>query len=191
MNIRSRLMDLEGFSQFRDTAQQQGILFFYNGYFSQNIIAAMADAVRHRLESQAEKGSTMRKVFSTFIEMAQNIIHYSADNLTDENARDREMRFGTVTLGRQGESYFVVCGNVVPADAVSHLSEKLNSIRSMSSDEIKAAYRETLRSESESGSKGAGLGLLTMARDSTQPIEYSFVNLPEEGNAFFYLRAII
>ncbi len=184
-------MDLEGFSQFRDTAQQQGILFFYNGYFSQNIIAAMADAVRHRLESQAEKGSTMRKVFSTFIEMAQNIIHYSADNLTDENARDREMRFGTVTLGRQGESYFVVCGNVVPADAVSHLSEKLNSIRSMSSDEIKAAYRETLRSESESGSKGAGLGLLTMARDSTQPIEYSFVNLPEEGNAFFYLRAII
>ncbi len=184
-------MDLEGFSEFRDAAQKQGILFFYNGYFSQNIIAAMADAVRYRIGSQDAKGSTTRRVFSTFIEMAQNIIHYSAENLTDENAVDREMRFGTVTIGRQGDSYFVVCGNVVPEHAVPILAEKLDSIRGMSMDEIKAAYKETLRSESESSSKGAGLGLLTMARDSTQPIEYSFVNLPEKGNAFFYLKAII
>lgn len=184
-------MDLEGFNEFRDSAHRQGILFFYSGYFSQNIIAAMADAVRHRLESQAAKGSTMRKVFSTFIEMAQNIVHYSSDNLTDENAIDHEMRYGTVTLGRQEESYFVVCGNLVPKHVVLLLTEKLDSIRNMSSDEIKAAYKETLRSDNECSSKGAGLGLLTMARDSTQPIEYSFVNLPEDGNAFFYLKAII
>ncbi|MBY0579236.1 MAG: SiaB family protein kinase [Burkholderiales bacterium] len=184
-------MDLEGFNEFRDSAHRQGILFFYSGYFSQNIIASMADAVRHRLESQAAKGSTTRKVFSTFIEMAQNIIHYSADHLTDETATDHEMRFGTVTLGRQGDSYFVVCGNLVPQDAVPHLSEKIDSIRKMSAEEIKAAYKETLRAETEASSKGAGLGFLTLARDSTQPIEYSFVNLPENGNAFFYLKAII
>lgn len=184
-------MDLEGFNEFRDSAHRQGILFFYSGYFSQNIIAAMADAVKHRLESQAAKGSTTRKVFSTFIEMAQNVIHYSADHLTEEQAVDHEMRFGTVTLGREEESYFVVCGNLVPQNSVSRLSEKLDSIRSMSSEEIKAAYKETLRSENESSSKGAGLGLLTLARDSTQPIEYSFVNLPEDSNAFFYLKAII
>lgn len=184
-------MDLEGFNEFRDAAHKQGILFFYSGYFSQNIIAAMADAVRHRLESQAAKGSTTRRVFSTFIEMAQNVIHYSADHLTDEKAVDHEMRFGTVTLGRQDESYFVVCGNLVPQHAVSRLSEKLDSIRKMSSEEIKAAYKETLRAEGEASSKGAGLGLMTLARDSTQPIEYSFVNLPEDGNAFFYLKAII
>ena len=185
-------MDLEGFNEFRNTASRQGILFFYSGYFSQNIVAAMADAVKHRLESQAAKGSTLRKVFSAFIEMAQNILHYSAEHLTDENATDHEMRFGTVALGKQDDSYFVVCGNLVPQDTVSHLSAKMDAIRNMTAEEIKAAYKQTLRSESEAGSKGAGLGFLTLARDSTQPIEYSFVNLPEEnGNVFFYLKAII
>jgi hypothetical protein len=185
-------MDLEGFNEFRNSASKQGILFFYSGYFSQNIVAAMADAVRHRLESQAAKGPTMRKVFSTFIEMAQNIIHYSSDHLTDETASNNEMRFGTVTVGKDGDSYFVVCGNLVPQNAVPRLSQKIDTIRRMSVEEIKAAYKETLRAEGEETSKGAGLGFLTLARDSTQPIEYSFVNLPEEnGNAFFYLKAII
>ncbi len=44
----------------------------------------------------------------------------------------------------------------------------------MTLDEIKQAYKQTLRAEAPEGSKGAGLGFLTMARDASAPLEYNF-----------------
>jgi len=42
------------------------------GYFSHSVIGAMGDTLRHRLEAQGTKGAITRRVFSTFVEMAQN-----------------------------------------------------------------------------------------------------------------------
>lgn len=186
-------MQLDQFNAFRDSAHEKGIIFFYTGYFSQNIISAMADSVKQKLASDETSGTTTRKVFSTFIEMAQNVVHYSEDHLTEETATDHEMRFGTVAVGREEDRYFIVCGNVVETGKIPALRDKLNSIRAMSLDEIKAAYKQQLRSETEPTSKGAGLGFLTLARDAAAPIEYFFVNMHErdEAHAFFYLKAII
>ncbi|MHB1173895.1 MAG: SiaB family protein kinase [Sulfuriferula sp.] len=186
-------MQLDQFNAFRDSAHQAGVIFFYTGYFSQSIISAMADSVKHKLALDETSGTTARKVFSTFVEMAQNVIHYSEDHLTDEDATDNEMRFGTVAVGRENEKYFIVCGNVVDKSKIPMLRDNLNSIRAMSLDEIKTAYRQQLRSESEVAGKGAGLGFLTLARDAAAPIEYFFVDMPEknEANSFFYLKAII
>ncbi len=184
-------MELEKFSAFHDAAHREGLLFFYSGYFSQNIVAAMADAVRYRLKIQPAKSETLRKVFSAFVEMSQNIVHYSAEPITDEAADDHEMRYGTVSLGQQGDSYFVACGNPVSLDEAPVLKEKIDRIRVMTAEEIKKAYRERLRSESEQGSKGAGLGFLTLARDATRPINYAFEKLPSDATVFFYLKAVI
>jgi hypothetical protein len=184
-------MELKQFSAFQDDASREGVLFFYSGYFSQNIVSAMADAVRHRLKFQATQAITLRKVFSTFVEMSQNIVHYSADPLTDRTANDNELRFGAVSLGQQGDSYFVACGNPVLQDEVPALKEKIDRVLVMSADEIKQAYREKLRSESDPASKGAGLGLLTLARDARRPIHYAFEKLPDDTHVFFYLKAVI
>lgn len=184
-------MELERFSAFHDAAHREGILFFYSGYFSQNIVAAMADAVRYRLKFQPAQEGTLRKVFSTFVEMSQNIVHYSAEPITDEAADNNELRFGAVSLGQQGGSYFVACGNPVPRDAVPGLKEKIDRVRDMSAEDIKKAYREKLRSENDPASKGAGLGFLTLARDATRPINYAFEKLPNDANVFFYLKAVI
>ena len=72
----------EKYGPFLDLAHQHQVIFYYVGYFSQNIVAAMAEAVKLQLEVAGVAGPTRRKLFSAFIEMAQNIIHYSADALT-------------------------------------------------------------------------------------------------------------
>ena len=62
----------------------------------------------------------------------------------------------------------------------------------MSSEEIRAQYRQALRAENEATSKGAGLGFLTVARDAAEPIEYRFAASPAHpGHVMFYLQAII
>ncbi|CAK9886312.1 MAG: hypothetical protein XXXJIFNMEKO3_02740 [Candidatus Erwinia impunctatus] len=51
----------------------------YTGFFSQTNIAAMAEVIRLYLEQHETSGSRRRRLFSTFIEMVQNILRYSAD----------------------------------------------------------------------------------------------------------------
>lgn len=179
------------YCDFCTLAQQQDIIFYYSGYFSQNIIAAMAEAIRVRLEQSGTAVPTRRRLFSAFVEMAQNIIHYSADALTPPDQTDRELRQGSVCIGLAGERYFLLCANPVEDAVAVQLQAKLVALRTMNLEEIKTAYREMLRTEADSTSKGAGLGFLTMARDASEPLAFEFKPGTTPGKTMFYLKATI
>lgn len=182
------------YAQYRDFCEiacKHKIIFYYVGYFSQNIISAMADAVKMGVENIGAASPTRRKLFSSFVEMAQNIIHYSADTLTPDDSREREMRHGSVCIGIQDDKYFLICTNPIRTDGAERLREKIEPLRTMTMDEIKAAYRKMLQSDSPEDSKGAGLGLLTMARDASEPLEFDFSPSADAGITMFYLKATI
>ena len=93
-------MQIDLFSAFRNTADYNGILFYYNGDLSQNVIATMGDALKQRLESQDTSGPKARELFSSFIEMVQNALHYSPPAPGTDN-----QKVGAVAVGKQGEKY--------------------------------------------------------------------------------------
>jgi hypothetical protein len=183
-------MNLSYFSDFCTLATKDGMLFYYTGDFSQNVIGAMSDTLRHRLETVGVSGPSRRRIFSAFIEMTQNVLKYADAELDGA-------RIGSLAVGRgEDGKYFVMCGNPVRAEYVSRIKEKIEPLRSMTLEEIKAAYREQLRNDTHETndkiSQGAGLGFLTLARDSSEPIEYQIVYRSERPDyAEFYLRATI
>ncbi|MEH3085575.1 MAG: SiaB family protein kinase [Xylophilus ampelinus] len=183
----------EKHGSFFQLARQHHVIFYYVGYFSQHIVAAMADAVKLQLEVAGVAGPTRRKLFSSFIEMAQNIIHYSSDALTPPSQDNGELRHGSVCIRRETDgSFLLLCANPVEPRVADELRAKLDALRSMTLDEIKQAYRQTLREESPEGSKGAGIGLLTVARDAREPLEFDFEAAEEPGRSpVFYLKAAI
>jgi hypothetical protein len=168
--------------------QNSGLIFYYSGYFSQNIINAIGDAVRLRLELSGAPTGVRRKLFSTFIEMTQNIIHYSADSLTPLDRSNDEMRAGSVCLSCEDGDFSVVCVNPVTLGYANLLHGKLTTLKAMSIEQIREEYRRQLRTDSPEDSKGAGLGLLTIARDSRLPLEFEFEPLNAEC-ALFRLKA--
>ncbi|MDD2892500.1 MAG: SiaB family protein kinase [Halothiobacillaceae bacterium] len=180
------------FQIFNEDTLRDNLLFYYSGYMSHNVIGAMGDTLRYRLETQGTKGATIRKVFSTFIEMAQNILNYGGDDECNED--NRQYSRGAVAIGQQGEHFYIICGNHIDRAHLARVREKLEAIRAMSPAEIKQAYKQQLRTESsaDEASKGAGLGFLTVARDASEPIEFCFIEyeLPAE-NVGFYLKAVI
>ncbi len=173
-----------------DRAKNASLIFYYAGYFSQNIINAIGDAVRLRIEKSDPRGAVRRKLFSTFIEMAQNIVHYSAEALTPEQQQDREMRAGSVCISQHGEEYFIMCSNPVTLEQSEALRHQLETIRAMSLDEIKQEYRRQLRDDVPEQSKGAGLGFLTIAKDSRTPIDFIFEKV-DDNTVVFSLSATI
>jgi hypothetical protein len=183
-------MNYQEHREFCELVAKRQIIFYYFGYFSQNIVKAMAEAVRLRLEQTETASTTRRKLFSSFVEMAQNIVHYSSRTLTPPDSEERELRQGSLCIACDDQRHYLQCANPVENDSVEALRERLEDLRSMSLEEIKRAYRETLRSEQPEGSKGAGLGILTVARDASQPLEFEFV--PDgDATTMFYLKATI
>lgn len=190
---------VETYRAFFDLAQRHQVIFYYVGYFSQTIIASMAEAMKLQLEVAGVPGPTRRKLFSSFVEMAQNIVHYSADSLTRTGDEDGELRHGSVCIKQEGDGRFLLlCANAIERRMVDELRPKLDALHSMTLEEIKQAYKQTLRSDTPEGSKGAGMGFLTVARDASKPLEFDF-QLPDgvhgaentQGAAVFYLKATI
>jgi hypothetical protein len=179
------MMEIDLFSTFKNDALEKGIIFYYSGRISQNVIATMSDVLKQRFEN-AERPSNTRKVFSSFIEMIQNALHYSPLVLDSHSEK-----IGAIAVGKNAEHYYIVCGNLVDRQYIPRISEKIDLVNSMTKEEIKAAYKEQLKNDGHADdtvSKGAGLGLLTMARDATSPIEYKFKPVTEFNNQYSELH---
>ena len=154
------------------------VFFFYEGYFCQSIIEACADALRMRLEVAARDTKTSRRLIRSFIELAQNIIHYSAESLTPEEAVTDEVRYGALRIEEEEGVFRLHCSNPVTRQGSDRLEMKLSALAAMNLEEIKQSYREALRAPGDEESKGGGIGFLTLARESSSPLHYAFDDHP-------------
>jgi len=84
----------------------------------------------------------------------------------------------------------VQAGNLVAAEKGAELQARLTEIRDMNRDELKAAYKEQLRKDLDDAAKGAGVGLIEMARRATKPIEFDFMEI-DANYTFFALKTSI
>jgi hypothetical protein len=183
-------MDYEAFALFQNDANKAGLLFYYTGPFDRDEVAALSHKLKETLQQETASGPASRKLFSVFVEMAQNVLHYGGTVALDDPPR--KTRPGSILLGRSDGAYWIVCANLVPIEHVPRIRERLEALRTMSLAEIKAAYRAQLandaHAETDLLSKGAGLGLLTIARDSSQPIEFDFTPDPASDGRYAYFR---
>ena len=177
---------------FFDLAQHRNVIFYHMGYFSHSIVATMAEVVKLQLEVSGVSGPTRRKLFSSFVELSQNIIHYSSDALGADGSDTGSLRQGAVCITTDADHYVMWCANPIAAIDAEGLRDKLEPLRNMSIEQIKQAYKASLRAETPEDSKGAGLGFLTMARDASAPLEFAFhPRADEPGTTLFCLKATI
>jgi hypothetical protein len=177
---------------FFDLAQQRNVIFYHMGYFSHTTISTMAEVVKLQLEVAGVSGPTRRKLFSSFVELSQNITQYSSDTLNAAEAEKAALGQGAVCISTEGERHLMLCANPIATTAVERLREKLEPLRTMSLEEIKHAYKVSLRAETPVDSKGAGLGFLTMARDASAPLEFGFhPRADDPDTTLFCIKAII
>ena len=187
-------MNLRSFELFQNGAADAGVIYYYSGIFDSGMMDMLSRALKDKLERENASGPVKRKLFSSFIEMAQNVLHYGG---APGGTAPESGKPGAIGMGHEEQSYWVACGNLVPSEQVERIHDKLTVLKSMPLAEIKAAYRQQLANDEHEStdviSKGAGLGLLTIARDSTQPIEFDFVPHAQSAGRFsyFYLKTVI
>lgn len=182
-------MTLELFRLY-EKLREEGIVFCFSGAISQGILEGIGEALRQKMELEDMPMGTIQRVFGILVELMQNIVNYSAERLPEEDMGRAELRFGILTVGREGRAFFVRCGNFVAREHVEELAERVRMLQGMTKDELKALYRERRKAGPGAGSKGARLGLIDIARKAARPPDFNITEV-DDKRAFFSMKVVI
>jgi hypothetical protein len=125
---------------FRAQLQQSGIIFAYCGYVTEPVLTGVGDALKQKLAIDDMDTKTARSVFAVFVEQMQNIIRYSAEmgnpdaDSGSETGTVPELRYGVMTVSREGDRFIVRAGNLVDKVDVEPLRRRLEHIRAVQRD---------------------------------------------------------
>src|SRR4029079_9709311 len=115
--LASQLMDLRGM------LHSQGVIFAYSGYVTEPVLSGVGEALKQKLTIDDADTKTLRSVFAVFVEQMQNIIRYSPETAQSALPRAsdpgalKEIRYGILTIGKEGDDYVVCAGNLIePGD---------------------------------------------------------------------------
>ncbi|GLR13145.1 SiaB family protein kinase [Chitinimonas viridis] len=180
------------FEEYGELFTAGNVCFFYSGYLSQPLLTAMVEGFKVKLDRDGVSNPIRRRLLSSLVEMTQNIIHYAQDTLTPSEQDDHQLRWGSISVTLTQGHYLLECANRVDAAQAHTLRERIEPLRLMTHAEIKEAYAQAIRQDTPDGSKGAGLGLLTIARDAQAALTYRLIeDAARPGTVIFLLKATI
>jgi hypothetical protein len=209
MNTETKKFDGAAFLALRQQLESRGIVFSYCGYLNENILSGIGNALQSKMAIEQTDQKISRGIFSTFVEQVQNVIRYSEEKIGPEERKaqelaaaaaegrdanpildDGELRYGTIAIGEKPDgTRFVTCANMVLNENVARITESLETIRGLNRKELTHLMREHLKQGPPAGSKGAGVGFISIAREANGNWEYDMVPLTDSQYTFFCLEA--
>ena len=171
--------------------RESRITLVYSGPLWAEGIAGVASTLKKRLEYDDLPLETSQEVFSVFVEQMNNMLMYSAEKTQFEaDELHSEAPKGTFVLGVQEDHYYIQTGNVMANSSVPLLKEKIDYINTLDKKELRKYYKQKRLENDNPESKGAGLGIIEIARRTNGKMEYTFTPY-EEGYTFFTLFVTI
>ncbi len=156
----------------RQSLGVDGDSLIYDGAVTQDAITELSDRLKDILEADIPDRKAQRNIFAVFVEMIENIYRYAPDGM------------GRLVISGRSGDIRISMSNAIANDQIERMTSRLGEIRAMSTDDIKARYKQKLREPQEATSKGAGVGFFEIARRGKGPISFLFEPL-DDGQALF------
>ncbi|PCJ85373.1 MAG: hypothetical protein COA57_07875 [Flavobacteriales bacterium] len=172
---------IEDAKEFQNGMTPKNLLMCYKGDFSQDSIMSVLKMMEESMQQQAEKSTTKKRTFMAMVELSQNISTHSKQK--------NSIHEGIITIGKSNNSYIISAGNVIDNKEIPSLTQQLDHVIQLSKDELRELYKKNLRESSHNGNSG-GLGLINLARDSSEKLKYEFTAF-DENTSFYSINVII
>jgi len=155
--------------------KDQSILIEFKGGLSQEILMEMGDIINMKVGVDKK----IKKIFSVFIELAQNMMKYSAER---EMINGKDKGVGLILFAEAEMNYYVYSGNLIDNDKLQQLILWLDEVNSATEEQLKIMYKEQSKKTLQPNQKGAGLGFIEIARKSSSKIEYRITKIDEKSS---------
>ncbi len=174
--------------EYYNMLNEKNISIVYNGLIWVEGVEAIATTLRRRLELDSISFAINQSIFSIFIELMNNMIHYSMEKhpfASGPVEKQPEMAKGVFVLGSTDTKYFIQCGNKIKNKHKPILQKRIDFLNTLNKEELRKYYKERLKAiDDNEESKGAGIGLIEIARRASSPIEYTFSDIDDEYSFF-------
>jgi len=158
----------------------QQVILYYRGSFDESVLNRLS---RHLKQALPDDPRTAKKVFSVFIELAQNIAYYSVENnllLGEEKSKG----VGNIMIYRHDEDIIVKAGNMLNNRHLAQITAHCDEINQLTKEELKKLKREIRSKPIKDGHKGASIGLIHTAIKSDAPLSIESQQIDEQLSYF-------
>lgn len=160
----------------QDIVGKYPFFLHYKGNYRDNLTLRIVDIVEANLALYYKK-HFVNKLSYLVVEAVQNIERYSSTNGSSDDF---------CFIFSDGKNFHIITQNNISNDKIDGLKKRLDEVNTKNEEELNKIYLEVL-SSGESTEKGAGLGLIDMARKTKNSLNYSF--LPKnESNSHYRLH---
>jgi hypothetical protein len=157
----------------------------YSGPMWEDGILGLSEMVRTSLNNDDLPNKVSKEIFSVFVEQVTNMLMYSAEKDAHARKNGEEVSTGMLVLGNKGKTYFIQTGNAIKTSSIGLITERINHLNTLDKKELRQYHRERLRAENDNPeSKGAGLGLIEIARRASSPLQYTFETIDDKTSYF-------
>lgn len=160
---------------------QDNLILSYKGPINQSIIVGISREIEDKFKDNKRMN---RKLFSIFMELAQNILYYSVE-VNEFSGRDR---VGIIMLSESETEYEIIAGNLIQDASVESLIEKSQYINTLDMAALRKYRLKLVDEQPPVTSKGAGIGLVKVALTSENPLD---VQMEKVGNDFTFFTILV
>lgn len=160
---------------------KENVLLTYKGPFHEQILSVFGSYIEATIKNHP---TVSRKLFSIFIELAQNIAYYSAEK--NKQADNKIWGIGTLVIVEAENHYSFMTGNIIEQKNLDPIIEKCQTINQLDRNELRKFKRE--QRNLPPGEKGnAHIGLIQVALTSANPLEFEVTKV-DDGFSYFSLK---
>lgn len=158
------------------TLKSQNIIHSYNGILTFDIIEDILQTSKKKFDTMNLELVVKKRVYAVLVECLENTYKHYDKQKTAKKHEQVEL-----TLGKQKDFFCVSISNYINKENLDELTEKIDLVNSLDTDELNQLYRKSISKARISDKGGAGLGIIEIARNSRQKINYKIMQ--ESGNA--------
>jgi len=172
-------------TEYINSLKNRNINISYNGPLWEEGIISMADMLKSQMSQKNLPKKASKTLFSVFVEQVTNMLMYSAGREQYGQQGQDEAPTGMLVLGQNENKFFIQTGNEIHNRNLDLIKNRIDYLNSLDKNELRQHNKERMRGENDNPeSKGAGLGLIEIARRATSPISYSFDSINDDVSFF-------
>lgn len=160
---------------------EEDILLIQKGDFSQESILPVLKIIEQNLGDNNQSNKN-KEVYHVLVELLQNIGKHS---LEIDHKHD-----GIFAIGKRESKFIITSGNYIEKEKADKFKQHLNLLTSKSKDELRKLYLQQLKNGMETENGGAGIGLIDLAKECEEPIQYQFDEVDQE-KLFFSIQVTV
>lgn len=165
-----------------DAEGLQNNIICYHGTINIELISFTSNFMKQQINSNSQ---IVSKIYKVFIELAQNVSYYSAEQF--DSSRPFGSGRGWFKVDEDTEYYIISTGNKILKEHGHILVKNSEEINSLSEDDLRELKRKT-RGQSAIKDIGAHIGLIQTGLITSNKIEINVENI-DNTFSFFTISA--